>query len=55
MPPIFRAYLRRIAALLLRAKDFDDRKGLSHPFALREPCSTCIKTLKIFIDIKKYH
>ncbi len=43
MPVLFfRAYIRRIAALLLRAKDFDDRQGLSHPFALREPCTACI-------------
>ena len=29
---VFRAYLLRIAALLLQAKDFDDHIGLSHPF-----------------------
>ena len=31
---IFAAYIRRIAALLLRAKDLDDQIGLSHPFAV---------------------
>ena len=39
---LFAAYLRRIAALLLRAKDLDDRQGLSRPFTLREPCTACI-------------
>ena len=32
--------------LLLRAKDLDDRRGQSHPFALREPCYACIYTAK---------
>ena len=45
---IFAVYLRRIAALLLQAKDFDDRQGLSHPFTLREPCNACIYTAKFF-------
>ena len=40
------AYLRRIAALLLRAKDLDDRQGQSRPFTLREPCNACIYTAK---------
>ena len=42
----FAAYLRRIAALLLRAKDLDDRQGLSRPFTLREPCNAWIYTAK---------
>ena len=47
----FAAYLRRIAALLLRAKDLDDRQGLSHPFAFR--CTACICTAKIYYILAK--
>ena len=39
-------YMRRIAALLLRAKDLDDRQGLSRPFTLRESCNACIYVTK---------
>ena len=49
----FAAYLRRIAALLLRAKDLDDRQGLSRPFTLREPCTACIYTAKIYYILAK--
>ena len=44
---VFAAYIRRIAVLLLRSKDLDDRQGLSRPFTLREPCTACIYTAKI--------
>ena len=49
----FAAYLRRIAALLLRAKDLDDRQGLSRPFPFREPCTACIYTAKYIIFLQK--